>query len=100
MPRPGMAVRDNIATGAVKQNGLGGVDAERLATSLDRTGVTCAFTDRAEPPVVFDSSDLPPAADRRLWRPRGAPACRFPGPEGRGDPPVGGKSLPAKARHD
>lgn len=61
-----MAIRDNIVTDEVKKNGFGGVDAERLATSLDQIGVTYEFTNRPEPSAVFDSSYLPPAADRQL----------------------------------
>ncbi len=61
-----MAIRDNIVTDEVKANGFGGVDAERLARSIDQIGVTYEFTNRPEPSAVFDSSYLPPAADRQL----------------------------------
>ena len=61
-----MAIRDNIVTDEVKKNGFGGVDAERLAQSIDQIGVTYEFTNRPEPSAVFDSSWLPPPADRQL----------------------------------
>ena len=61
-----MAIRDNIVTDEVKANGFGGVDADRLAKSLDQIGVTYEFTNRPEPSAVFDPSYLPPAADRQL----------------------------------
>ncbi|MCY4450526.1 MAG: ABC transporter substrate-binding protein [Immundisolibacterales bacterium] len=61
-----MALRDNIVTDEVKQNGFGGVDPARLASSLDQIGVTYEFTNRPEPSAVFDSSYLPPAQDRQL----------------------------------
>ena len=61
-----MAIRDNIVTDEVKKNGFGGVDAERLAQSIDQISVTYEFTNRPEPSAVFDPSWLPPAADRQL----------------------------------
>ena len=82
-----MAIRDNIVTAEVKKNGFGGVDAARLATSLDQIGVTYNFTNRPKPSAVFDSSYLPPAKESPALAPA-APARAGQHPSGsdrRGD---------------
>ncbi len=61
-----MALRDNIMTPAVMADGFGGVDMDRLAKSIDQIAVTYDFTNRPTIEQVFDSSYLPPAADRKL----------------------------------
>jgi NitT/TauT family transport system substrate-binding protein len=60
-----MALEQNIATDEVKENGLGAVDMERLAASIEQIGLTFQYTD--EPPApdsVFDPSFLPDDAER------------------------------------
>jgi NitT/TauT family transport system substrate-binding protein len=62
-----IALRDNILTPEVKANGLGGVDADRLEKSIDQIAVTYKFKgDKPKGSDVFDSSFLPPAAERKV----------------------------------
>lgn len=61
-----MAINDNILTEEVRANGLGGVDAARLARGLDLLTQTFKLKTKTEPPDIFDASFLPPAAERRL----------------------------------
>ena len=67
MDRLTMALRDNIVTPEVKQNGFGAVDMARLDSSIEQIALTYKFN--AEKPrgsAVFDPSFLPAAADRRV----------------------------------
>jgi len=61
-----MAIKDNIGTKWVMANGFGGIDQERLAKSLDQIALTYDFKTKPAPAALFDSSYLPPAADRKL----------------------------------
>ncbi len=61
-----IALKDNILTPEVKQNGFGGIEEARLDKAIEQIGLTYKF--KAEPPKagdVFDSSFLPPAAERK-----------------------------------
>jgi NitT/TauT family transport system substrate-binding protein len=66
LERLNMALKDNILTAEVKANGFGGVDADRMAKAIDQIGLTYEFKN-AKPKAsdAFDSSFLPPAADRK-----------------------------------
>ncbi len=62
-----MAVEGSIATPAVKANGFGGVDMEKLAKSMDYLKMSMGISDT--PPAaekVFDASYLPPAEERMV----------------------------------
>jgi NitT/TauT family transport system substrate-binding protein len=59
-----MAIRDNIVTPEVRQNGYGEVDAARLARAIDQIALTHKFKAKPAPADVFDDSFLPPEADR------------------------------------
>ena len=61
-----MAIRDNIVTPAVKANGYGSVDPERLVAAIDQIALTYHFKAKDKAAAVFDPSMLPPAADRRV----------------------------------
>jgi NitT/TauT family transport system substrate-binding protein len=62
-----MALRDNILTPEVKANGFGGVDMGRLDKSIDQIAITYDFKNpKPKGEAIFDSSFLPPAADRKL----------------------------------
>jgi NitT/TauT family transport system substrate-binding protein len=62
-----MALRDNIVTPEVKANGFGGVDMGRLDKSIDQIAITYDFKNpKPKGDAIFDSSFLPPAADRKL----------------------------------
>jgi len=61
-----IALKENILTPEVKQNGFGGVVEERLDKSIDQIALTYQFKNaRPKGSDVFDSSFLPPAAERK-----------------------------------
>jgi NitT/TauT family transport system substrate-binding protein len=64
LERLSMAIRDNIVTPEVRQNGYGTVDAARLARAIDQIALTYRFKHKPVPSDVFDASFLPPDADR------------------------------------
>jgi len=59
-----MAIRDNIVTPEVRQNGYGEIDAARLARAIDQIALTHKFKAKPTPADIFDDSFLPPEADR------------------------------------
>lgn len=61
-----MALRDNIVTASVQKNGLGAVDAKRLADSIDQIGLTFTFTNKPQAEDIFTAEFLPPAAQRQV----------------------------------
>ena len=61
-----LAIAANIVTPDVKEDGLGGVKPARLATAIDELAVAFKLASKPKPEDVFDSSFLPPAADRKL----------------------------------
>lgn len=61
-----MALKDNIVTDWVKANGIGDVDAARLAKSIDQVAVTYDFKAKPTAADIFTSEYLPPAADRKM----------------------------------
>src|SRR5437870_9023688 len=61
-----MSIRDNMVTPWVKTNGFGGVDMNRLAKSIDQIALTYQFKTRPTAQDIFNSSYLPPAAERKL----------------------------------
>jgi len=65
--RINMAVEGSMATPAVKENGFGGVDMDKLAQSIEFLKVSMGVSDTPPAPDrVFDSSYLPPVEDRML----------------------------------
>ena len=61
-----MALQDNILTDEVKANGFGGVLEDRLAKSIEQIALTYEFKNgKPKAADAFDSSFLPPAADRK-----------------------------------
>ena len=61
-----MALKDNIVTEEVKAEGFGGVNADRLAKSIDQIALTYEFKNgKPKASDVFDASFLPPAAERK-----------------------------------
>jgi NitT/TauT family transport system substrate-binding protein len=65
-----MAIRDNIVTEEVQVNGLGGVDAERLARGAELLNQALKPKTKIEPADLFDASFLPPTAERRIAQAR------------------------------
>jgi NitT/TauT family transport system substrate-binding protein len=61
-----MALRDNILTPEVKQNGFGGIDVARLDRSIDQIALTYNFKARPKASDIFDASFLPPAEERKV----------------------------------
>jgi NitT/TauT family transport system substrate-binding protein len=61
-----MALRDNILTPEVKADGFGGVQPARLDKSIEQIGLTYKFKATPKGSDVFDSSFLPPLADRKV----------------------------------
>lgn len=59
-------IRDNILTGEVKRNGLGGVDPDRLNRSIDQIGEDFRFQKRPAAGDIFDDSFLPPLGGRLI----------------------------------
>jgi NitT/TauT family transport system substrate-binding protein len=57
---------DNILTGEVKRNGLGGIDPARLERSIDQIGEEHKFRKRPQAADIFDDSFLPPVAGRLI----------------------------------
>lgn len=57
---------DNILTGEVKRNGLGGVDPARLERSIDQVGEDYKFKKRPSAADIFDNSFLPPVGGRLI----------------------------------
>jgi NitT/TauT family transport system substrate-binding protein len=57
---------DNILTGEVKHNGIGGIDPARFETSLDQIADDFKFRNRPALTDIFDDSFLPPSVDRRI----------------------------------
>lgn len=61
-----MAINMNIKTPYVVENGMGGVDPARLASSLETLKVSMGLPGNVKPEQVFDPSYLPPKAERML----------------------------------
>ncbi|GAB1378537.1 ABC transporter substrate-binding protein [Pararhodobacter aggregans] len=57
--RLNMALRDNILTPWVMEHGLGGIDAERFATSLEQIGMGYTFTNPVDASRYFTDAYLP-----------------------------------------
>ncbi len=62
-----MAVEGSIATPAVKANGFGGVDMDKLAKSLEFLQTSMGVSDTPPAPEkIFDASYLPPVEERMV----------------------------------
>lgn len=61
-----MALAQNIVTDEVEANGIGGIDMERLARSIDQIEVTFDFDAKPDPEEIFDVRFLPAKKDRML----------------------------------
>ena len=59
-------IEDNILTGEVKRNGIGGIDSARLERSIDQLGEDYKFRKRPSPTDIFDDSFLPPLGGRLI----------------------------------
>jgi NitT/TauT family transport system substrate-binding protein len=61
-----MAIRDNIVTEEVQENGLGDVNAERFAHGIDLLMQGLKLKAKVEPTSLFDPSFLPSLVERRI----------------------------------
>ena len=61
-----MAINDNVLTDYVAANGIGGIDAERMASAIEQTKLVYEFTNAPDAALYFDPQYLPDAADRML----------------------------------
>jgi NitT/TauT family transport system substrate-binding protein len=59
-------ISDNILTGEVKRNGIGGVDPARLERAIDQIAEDFKFRTKPSAADIFDDSFLPPAAGRLI----------------------------------
>jgi NitT/TauT family transport system substrate-binding protein len=59
-------IADNILTGEVRRNGIGGVDPARLDRSIDQVGEDFKFHKRPQPSDIFDDGFLPPVGGRLI----------------------------------
>ena len=59
-------LRDNILTGDVKRNGLGGIDYARFERSIDQIAEDFKFQKRPTAADIFDNSFLPPLDGRLI----------------------------------
>jgi NitT/TauT family transport system substrate-binding protein len=59
-------ISDNILTGEVKRNGIGGVDPIRLERSIDQIAEDFKFGKRPSAADIFDDSFLPPLGGRLI----------------------------------
>jgi NitT/TauT family transport system substrate-binding protein len=59
-------ISDNILTGEVKRNGIGGIDSARLERSIDQVGEEFKFVKRPSAADIFDDSFLPPLGGRLI----------------------------------
>lgn len=61
-----IAMRDNIVTDWVREHGIGGVDADRFAASLEQIKETYDFRSEPDAALYFSDAWLPPVEDRRI----------------------------------
>lgn len=61
-----MAIDMNIKTPYVVENGFGGIDPARLASSMETLKVSMGLAGTVKPEQVFDASYLPPKEERML----------------------------------
>jgi len=61
-----MALAQNIVTDEVEANGIGGIDLERLARSIDQIEDTFDFDSKPKAEDIFDGSFLPAAEERMI----------------------------------
>jgi NitT/TauT family transport system substrate-binding protein len=66
LERLNAVISDNILTGEVKRNGIGGIDPARLERSIDQIAEDFKFLKRPSAADIFDDSFLPPLGGRLI----------------------------------
>ena len=61
-----MAIDDNVLTDYVAENGIGGVDSDRMAAAIEQTKTVYEFQNAPDASLYFDGSYLPEASARML----------------------------------
>ncbi|KEO56035.1 ABC transporter substrate-binding protein [Thioclava pacifica] len=61
-----MAIDANVLTDYVKANGMGGIDADRMATAIEQTKTVYEFQNAPDAAAYFDGEYLPGAADLKI----------------------------------
>ncbi|MFP4125125.1 MAG: ABC transporter substrate-binding protein [Alphaproteobacteria bacterium] len=61
-----MVLEDNVLTPVVRETGIGGVDMDRLARSIDQVGIAYDYTAKPTAEEVFTDAYLPPQDERRI----------------------------------
>jgi NitT/TauT family transport system substrate-binding protein len=59
-------ISDNILTGEVMRNGIGGVDPARFERSIDQVGEDFKMSNRPSASDIFDDRFLPPVGGRLI----------------------------------
>ena len=59
-------LRDNILTGEVRRNGIGGIDPERFERAIDQVAEDFKFQKRPQASDIFDDQFLPPLDGRLI----------------------------------
>lgn len=61
-----LSINDNVLTDYVRENGIGGIDADRMAAAIEQTRSVYEFQSEPDASLYFDSSYLPDAGSRML----------------------------------
>lgn len=61
-----MVLADNVLTPVVREDGIGGVDMERLARSIEQIAVAYDYTNKPDPADIFTAAYLPPPDQRQI----------------------------------
>ncbi|TFL18799.1 ABC transporter substrate-binding protein [Jannaschia formosa] len=61
-----LSIDANVLTPWVQENGLGGIDPDRMANALEQTKLVYEFQNEPDMDAIFDDSYLPPAEERML----------------------------------
>jgi NitT/TauT family transport system substrate-binding protein len=61
-----LAIDANVATPYAMENGIGGIDEDRMARAIEQTRLVYEFQNEPDPATIFDDSYLPDAAERML----------------------------------
>jgi NitT/TauT family transport system substrate-binding protein len=61
-----LAIDANVLTDWVRENGLGGIDPERMASAIEQTRLVYEFQNEPDMGAIFDDSYLPDASERML----------------------------------
>ena len=66
-----LSIEDNVLTPWVRENGMGGIDPERMASAIDQLALTFEFQTEPDASLYFTDAYLPDAEERRIEAPEG-----------------------------